>query len=278
MPAVSLVVLDLDGTLLDPDREAPIRPAVREAVRRTLERGVGVTLATGRTWEYAQHRCAELGLTLPIVAGQGSSLAARDGRILWEHRLDDALAARLAGQAGSLPQEVCFYFRHRLTHELAIRLNRSARDLGVYLHLLGKGVEVDADLAAYLKHWAALKFVVFDESEDGVARWSAWSGPEASVMRTHHLLVEGTAPGVNKGNGLRRLLQLLEQDPAETLVIGDNFNDLPMFEVAGTAVAMGQAPAEVQARAAWVAPSFLEDGVAAALERYVLRDGPPPSA
>lgn len=269
MAQFDLVVLDLDGTLLDPDREAPIRPRVKAAVQRTVEQGVGVTLATGRTWEYAQHRLQELGIGLPLVTGQGSGLVAADGRILWESRLNDALAERLTRAAAQMSEEVCFYFRDRVSNRLLIRQNRADRPQEVYHHLLGPQTQVDPDLNDYLPEHQVLKFVVFDESDHGVDRWAQWAGPEANVMRTHHLLVEGTAPGVNKGAGLERLIEHLAVPRDRVLVIGDNYNDLPMFAVAGTCVAMGQAPEDVRRAAHWVAPSFAEDGVAAALEHFI---------
>lgn len=269
MAQFDLVVLDLDGTLLDPDREAPIRPRVKAAVQRAVEQGVGVTLATGRTWEYAQHRLQELGIGLPLVTGQGSGLVAADGRILWESRLNDELAERLTRAAAQMPEEVCFYFRDRVSDRLLIRQNRADRPQEVYHHLLGPQTQVDPDLNGYLPQHQVLKFVVFDESDEGVERWTQWAGPQANVMRTHHLLVEGTAPGVNKGTGLERLIEHLAVPPDRVLVIGDNYNDLPMFAVAGTCVAMGQAPEDVRRAADWVAPSFVEDGVAAALEHFI---------
>lgn len=271
MRPFDLVVLDLDGTLLDPDREAPIRPAVRQAIARVLQLGVGITLASGRTWEYSRHRIAELGLNLPVVAGQGATLAAADGRILWESRLPAALGSFLFDEWSRMQPEFSLYLRHRHSHELAITLNRISRPWEVYAHLLGPQVQRLDSLLNYQEHYEVLKFVVFDEHPQGPQRWQDWAGPEASVLRTHHLLVEGTAPGVNKGSGLERLLQHLGIAAERVLAIGDNFNDLPMFRLAGCSVAMGQAPEAVRQAAHWVAPSFAEDGVAAALEHFLLK-------
>lgn len=267
---IELVVLDLDGTLLDPEREAPVRPAVKQAVRKAVARGVGVTFATGRTWDYARSRLDELGLNLPMVSSHGATLVSADGTILTEQRLDDQLARELAFRSLSLEEVFCFYFRHRRTGQLLIRQNRADRPMATYHHLLGPQTEIDPDLPAYLEDHQVLKFVVFDEHPEATLRWGRWAGAGAHVSRTHHLLVEGTAPGIDKGTGVQRLVRHLGLDPARVMVVGDNYNDLPMFAVAGTSVAMGQAPAEVREAAHWVAPSFEEDGVAAALERFVL--------
>lgn len=270
MSNFDLVVLDLDGTLLDPDREAPVRPAVKAAVAEVLERGVGITFATGRTWNYARRRIEELGLTLPMVSSHGATLVAADGTVLSEQRLDDGLAQDLAARARHLPEVFCFYYRHRASGELVIRQNRALETMELYHHLLGPETRVDEDLGAYLAEHQVLKFVVFDDHAEATERWGNWAGSLAHVSRTHHLLVEGTAPGIDKGVGVRRLIEHLKLDPARVLAVGDNFNDLPMFRIAGTSVAMGQSPEPVRQAADWVAPSFAEDGVAAALHRFIL--------
>jgi hydroxymethylpyrimidine pyrophosphatase-like HAD family hydrolase len=58
--------------------------------------------------------------------------------------------------------------------------------------------------------------------------------------------------------------------PQQVMTVGDNFNDVEMLRYAGTSVAMGDAPAAVQAAADWVAPSVEDDGVVAAIERFCL--------
>jgi hydroxymethylpyrimidine pyrophosphatase-like HAD family hydrolase len=54
------------------------------------------------------------------------------------------------------------------------------------------------------------------------------------------------------------------------MAIGDNWNDVEMLEYAGLGIAMGDAPAGVQAVADWVAPTVDEDGVAAAIAKFLL--------
>jgi len=268
--AYDLVVLDLDGTLLDPDKEAPIRPAVKAAVARVLEQGVGVTFATGRTWNYARKRIQELGLSLPMVSSHGATLVAADGTVLSEQHLDHDLAHDLAQRSHQLPEVFCFYYRHRENGRMVIRQNRALQPMDVYHHLLGPDTLVEENLGLYLDDHQVLKFVVFDDHPQATERWGQWAGPRAHVSRTHHLLVEGTAPGIDKGVGVKRLIEHLKLDPARVLAVGDNYNDLPMFAVAGTSVAMGQSPEAVRQAADWVAPSYVEDGVAAALEHFIL--------
>ena len=98
-------------------------------------------------------------------------------------------------------------------------------------------------------------------------------GLTAEVSTTPHMpgvpVVNVTAAGVDKGTALAWVLEQNGHRARETLVVGDGLNDLSMFALAGTAVAMAQAPAQVRDAAHWVAPSQERDGVTAALTRLV---------
>ena len=82
---------------------------------------------------------------------------------------------------------------------------------------------------------------------------------------------EATNPAANKGTAVRYLAEkILGLNAQNVMAIGDNFNDVEMLEYAGLGVAMGNAPAQVQAIAKWVAPDVEEDGAATAIEAFVL--------
>lgn len=74
---------------------------------------------------------------------------------------------------------------------------------------------------------------------------------------------------MSKGSGLQALAARYGVPRARILAIGDGRNDLPLFAASGYAIAMGNADAQVRARADLVAPTNDDDGVAWALERLV---------
>jgi len=84
--------------------------------------------------------------------------------------------------------------------------------------------------------------------------------------------LEITRSGINKGEALKILATYLAIPLEHILVIGDSHNDISMFDIAGIAVAMGNAPEEVKAAANLVAPSNDEDGVAWVLRELVLQE------
>ena len=80
-----------------------------------------------------------------------------------------------------------------------------------------------------------------------------------------------TAGGVNKGNAIKAVLQALHLKKEEFMAFGDAQNDLPMFQEAGLTVAMANAREEIQAACDIVTSDFMDDGVAKAIQRYILR-------
>lgn len=262
MKPIRLCVLDLDGTVLDPDQEVPIAEPVVKAVARVLERGIGVTLATGRTLEYAAPRAQALGIELPLVTSQGAVVGGQAG-VLWQKTIPERAARDALAWADCSHHVVAAY-----SHDTIVQ-NKELEPPAVYDHLFGAGRVVRPDLSRALAGEPLVKFIVVNEP-DIEAQLRLLMEPEIAVVRTHARLIEGTAAGVNKGSGLSKLLELLAIEPGETMVVGDNDNDLPMFALAGLSVAMGQATPAVQRAADWVAPSFYEHGVAAALERFLL--------
>jgi hydroxymethylpyrimidine pyrophosphatase-like HAD family hydrolase len=75
---------------------------------------------------------------------------------------------------------------------------------------------------------------------------------------------------VSKAKALQDMIDYLGVSFTEILVVGDSFNDVSTFEVAGTKVAMGNAPDSLKALADWVAPPVSQDGVAAVIEKFIL--------
>lgn len=261
---IELVVLDLDGTIFDPGGTPRIRPRVLAAVRAAQERGVKVTLATGRTLEYAGELARELGVTLPIVAAGGAVVGhPLTGETLYQAAIEPEAAEKVLAWFARTDREVCLYLRS--PEALRIVQNRVVRPDSYYEHLFGGPREI-APSAALGPGERLLKFIIVSPGELPEVTLEA-----VPLMRTHPELIEGAAPGVDKGTGLERLLELLGVPPERVLAVGDNDNDLPVFRRVGLSVAMGHASEAVRAEARWVAPSFEEDGAAVALERFLLQ-------
>lgn len=73
--------------------------------------------------------------------------------------------------------------------------------------------------------------------------------------------------GINKGTGIKSLINILNLKPEEVVSFGDNYNDKEMMESTGYRVAMGNAVEDIKNMADFVTKSVTEDGIAYALKQ-----------
>ena len=274
-PPYRLLMLDIDGTLLNEQGE--ITPRTRRAVQAAVAAGVVVTLATARRYFSAALFAADLELNAPLATYDGALIREYPSGEVWHL---DQLPASL-GQAA-----VNAIARHGLQP--------------VVQQMLPDGERIFSGPASHDTPWVATYFHVFSEQlerrplndlcagDRNPLRVVAF-GPEerleaiAAELRPLpcelYLNPRGSynsaelsimSPTVSKGNALSVLSSRLRLSISETMAIGDSFNDLSMLSQAGLGIAMGQAPPEVRAAAYALTLPNSTDGVAVAIERYLL--------
>lgn len=257
-----LIAIDLDGTLLDPQHR--ISPANEAAVAACVAAGARVLIATGRMFSSARPYVRSLGLRGLQITLNGAVLAdPDDDRLHVRATLSDELLAAAIDvvEERSIPYAVfgpnVIYARPDAPHvniledygePPAVRLGRDG--------LLG--VPDPNKVLTFLPP-GPLDDELFELMSD-----------RFSVMRTGPLFFEFMPPGISKGSALSELMARYDVPREEVLAIGDGQNDISMFGVAGMSVAMGGAPDVVKAAARDLTEDCGADGVALALQRYVL--------
>ena len=272
-----LVVLDLDGTILNLYRHGPVSDAVAIAIAAVQAAGIPVTIATGRTLDYVREHIAHLGMITPVVTAQGAVIGDPiTGNILLETPIPLPLARQAAEWIDAQPYVTALYFNDENGH-IQIYQNRAGEDIAFFDHVFGFPRTIQTPFTPLLAPEGArspLKFIVVEEIErygvDLVDELTARYSPDLTITRGHPLLVEGTAQGIDKGMGVLHLCELLNINPQRVLAMGDSDNDIPMLKVVGFGVAMGNATPGVIATANYTAPSVDEDGVAVALQKLIL--------
>jgi Cof subfamily protein (haloacid dehalogenase superfamily) len=274
-----MLVVDVDGTLIGRDRH--VSPRVRAAMRAALDAGTLVTLATGRWFRSAQPIAAELGLELPIILHNGALVKdSLTGEVLDHCHLPLAMASaaiELIERHGLQP----IVYENAFGGELMVSGPPDLDSPATARYLATKAValrRVPRGQLALVDD--PLELVVADTAERadpllaelGEGPWRTVTSMSTLVPEAR--FVEILSPTCSKTNAIRHLAERCGVELAEVMAVGDNFNDLDMIEAAGLGVAMGNAPAAVRARADWVAPSVEEDGLALAIERFVLATGP----
>jgi Cof subfamily protein (haloacid dehalogenase superfamily) len=274
-----MLVVDVDGTLVGRDRH--VSPRVRAAVRAALAAGALVTLATGRWFRSAQPIAAELGLELPIILHNGALVKeSLTGEVLAHCHLPLPMARTAIGlieRHGLQP----IVYENAFGGELMVAGPAELDSAATARYLATKEVALRRAPRGRLALLDdPLELVVADTAERADPLLAELSGgPWRTVTSMSTLVpdarfIEILSPDCSKTRAIRALAGRCGVELAEVVAVGDNFNDLDMIEAAGLGIAMGNAPPEVRARADWVAPTVDDDGLAAAIERFVLPRGP----
>jgi hypothetical protein len=270
---IGLIALDLDGTLVGDD--LLLRDRTRTAIRAAIERGVSVSIVTGRMATSALAFARDLGLRDPIVGYQGALIRAmpesgddRLGRLL----LHRPLAAAATREAIEWTRSIGLDPHVNHLEKFVIRSDDPrAEDYSAFLG--GRAILTD-DLLAWVKRPVSKVIAVSDEPMDyavlDVAR-RQFEG-RAAVTISHPRFLEFLQPGVSKGAAVRWLARRAGVPLANVVAVGDQFNDLEMISVAGHGAAMPHAPLPVRAAARYIAPPLADEGVADLIERLVLAE------
>ena len=268
---IRLVALDLDGTLVGDD--LVLRDRTRAAIGAAIERGVSVSIVTGRMATSAIVFARELGLRDPLVGFQGALIRAVPGpgdERLGALLLHRPLAAAAARDAIEWSRSIGLDPHVNHLERFIIRADDPrAED---YSAFLGGRAVVVPDLLAWLRRPVSKVIAVSDgpiaESVLHLARERF--GGRADVTISHPRFLEFLRPGVSKGAAVRWLARRAGVALANVMAIGDQFNDLEMIAAAGHGSAMPHAPAAVRAAARYVAPPLEEEGAAQLIEQLVL--------
>jgi Cof subfamily protein (haloacid dehalogenase superfamily) len=278
--AFRLLALDIDGTLLRSDKS--VSPRTRAALIAARGRGVHLVLVTGRRYPSARKVAEDLGVAGPLVLHNGalimSGVPGENGGVL---------------RCRPLPRQVAL--------EVAAIGRRHGADPVVHCGQRGEGRLLahpgpySSTLMAYYldrSHPDVVACAVFEEAltedplqvmfggriDEMTALFSelrAALGERVKIERTVYPaqdtgLLDVLEPSVGKAEALAFLQERWGVTAAETLAIGDNWNDQEMLTRAGLGLVMGNADPEMRALGLPLLPTADEDGVAVAIERYLL--------
>jgi len=274
---VRLLALDIDGTLLRSDKTVSAR--TRAALDAARAGGAHLVLVTGRRYPAARRVAEMIGGRLDLVLHNGA-LIFENGEVLRRRPLPRA-AARTAVRAGRerRADPVVHCGPSGEGRLLVEGVEPSNTLLVYYLDKSHPDVITVGDLEAALEHEEDPLQVMFGgtipEMAALVPHLERALGGTAKIERTlyPHVgvgILDVLEPTVGKAEAVRFLQDRWGVGAAETLAIGDNWNDHEMLAGAGLGFVMGNADPELCALGLPVLPTNDEDGVAVAIERHVL--------
>jgi Cof subfamily protein (haloacid dehalogenase superfamily) len=263
--SIRLVLADVDGTLVTPDKALTDRAV--DAVRKLGDAGILFAVTSGRPPRGMSMLIEPLDITTPIAAFNGGLIVNRDMSVIEQRVLPEELVKPVAELFGSFGLDTWVY-----------------RGADWYVPD-PKGAHVAKESATVLfdpKVMTSLdgltdnvaKLVGVSDDTDAVARASTAAhdkfGDHVAAARSQPYYLDVTHPDANKG-GVARYLSQRYSLPAESIAtIGDMPNDVLMFAHSGLSIAMGNASLEVQHAARRVTTANSDEGFATAMERFVL--------
>ena len=269
---IKLLIVDIDGTIAGKSNQVSTR--VKQAIAAAQAQGVRVGIATGRMYKSALRFHHDIGADLPIMAYQGA----------WIQDPATGITHRHSPVPVEIAHELIDYFEQsHLLEKLSIHIYRDDclyvreinADTELYVGRSGIGVSAVADLRTVLTD-RPTKILAMSEDVQLIDKLrlellQRYKPSELHVTTSVPIFLETTQSGVNKATAIDYIAtELLDIKPENILAIGDNYNDVEMIAYAGIGVAMGNAPANVQSIANWVAPDVDADGVAVAIEKFIL--------
>lgn len=264
---IRLLALDVDGTLVGED--LTISPRVRAAVANAQAQGITACLVTGRMFRAAVPFARQLNLSAPLICYQGAAIIdPGSDEVLLSRPLQPPVVQSVIEIAAADGVHLQLYANDQYYVE------KENEHSALYARLSQVAPVTVPSLRTMFAGMPATKAVIIEEPERAQAylpRLHAALGSAAYITRSYPQFIEILDPAVDKGVALEFVAQRLGIVRNDIAAIGDSWNDAPLFRAAGAGYAMGSAPPELVALATAVVGDVTQDGVAQAIERYVLR-------
>lgn len=266
---IQLIAMDLDGTLNNDQKR--ITPKTMEALRIAQRKGIRLALASARPSPglFKERDLLQMqhygGILMSYNGGRITDAAT--GRILYETAMERDLAKSVLRQLENLPvtpildDGTQFYVSDASGYKVDYECRNN--------NMICTEVENLADFLCFCP--VKILMSVQPEQLQQVQEQIRTLLPDTlSVVQTAPFYLEVIPRTINKGQGIFQICSVLGLDTKQVIAFGDAENDIPMLKTAGIGVAMGNAADRVKAAADFVTFSNNEDGIAAALEQYLL--------
>lgn len=269
---IKLIALDLDGTLLLPDKS--LSEENRKVLMRvSQEKGIQVVLATGRTvsgigWILEQLPCIKY-----AVMSNGSVVQdIKNGKIIAKHlvKTEDALAFFDYAVSNKLVLDFFDEGKRIVPMEWNDWINRMEASEGAKKLLLSDCIRVK-DQRAYLSELSGIEKISirFPNEQEKNRMYGEFEKkfPQFQLCSSLETNIEANCRNITKATGLEELTSYLGFGMESVMAFGDNGNDYEMILSAGIGVAMGNAEESIKEAADRITRNNTEDGVA-----YMIRE------
>ena len=267
-----LLVLDVDGTLLNDEREISKRTLA--ALLKVQQMGVRIVLASGRPTYGLMPlaKALELGNYGGFVLSYNGCqiIKAQNGEILFERRINPEMLPYLEKKARKNGFAIFTY------HDDTLITDSPDNEYIKNEALLNNLKIIREDEFSTAIDFAPCKCMLVSDKEKALIgleqHWEKRLAGTLDAFRSEPYFLEVVPCGVNKANTLGALLEHLGVTREEVIAVGDGVCDVTMLQLAGMGVAMGHSQDSVKVCADYVTASNEEDGVALAVDKLILAE------
>lgn len=269
-----LICIDMDGTLLNDKKTISERNI--KAIRFAYDRGVRISVCTGRIFTSAEAFSDLLGVKSPVIAANGAYIREKDrDEVIYTSSIGIERCKKLLSVFRKYDIYPHYYTNERIFTE---NVEYSSRFYEATNKALPKDKQIkvvlveDWDLIFKKYEAEIFKAIGIDSNLEHIreAKISIRDMNEFEVVSSHFDNFEVTGKGVSKGNAVQVLANYYGIDSKQVICIGDSENDLSMIKYAGLGIAMGNADENVKEAAGYITDNNNCDGVAKAIEKFVL--------
>ena len=265
MPTITALLADVDGTLVT--KEKVLTKRAIDAVQRLRQCGIAFFITSGRPPRGMRMLVEPLGLTTPMAAFNGGIIVKPDLSVVDERLLPKDVVNNVVGALLSDGLDVWIY-RGNDWYVRSVKAPHVDREAST-VQFQPTVVPSFSDLFG-----GVVKIVGVSDDLDLVVRSEAaiqkQFGKHVSAERSQPYYLDVTHPEATKGSVIERLAHFLNVSVERIATIGDQQNDVLMFEPSGLSIAMGNASQEVQKQADVVTTSYEDEGFANAVEQFIL--------
>ncbi|GGE27447.1 Cof-type HAD-IIB family hydrolase [Streptococcus himalayensis] len=272
MADIRLIALDLDGTLLNSEKQISRKNLA--ALRAAQEKGVKIVLTTGRPLKAMEFFLTELGLANQAdeytITFNGGLVQRNTGEILDKTVFSQDDVARIFAETERLGLPL-----DAISEGTVYQIQSDQESLYSTCNPTLQFEKVAfADLSSQQTYNKCVTAYTPEIVDAGLQKISKDLFDQYEIFKSRDILLEWSPKNVHKANGLEKLIAHLGIDRSQVMACGDEANDLSMIEWAGLGVAMGNAVEEVKEVAKVITPMTNDqDAVAWAIKEYVLKEG-----
>lgn len=274
---IRLLAIDLDGTLLDSSWN--LSETNHHALTAARARGVDVAFVTGRRYSSARTITKPVGFPHFLITNAGALVRSSTGERLFANFIDRALLREFVAH---MRQFRSFMFLicdtdgpGEILCQDPLETNvHIARYLGLNHAFLLRTSSLEEAIPPNVLQVAFMgtlsEMMAVEQAVDSFSKRHAMNLLRTEYTARDFCLLDVVDGESNKGRALRKLAALRKIPREEIMAIGDNHSDADMLGYAGFPVVMENAPDELKARGWPITASNDRDGVAKAIERYIL--------